>query len=95
RGERARRSHRQSRCPSDAALHAERFEHLNIYIPGKTGRMWSGLNYGAPRDSRGDLFGDVQALVFLNGHLVNLDYCRPQHRDALVAYQEAFNRAKE
>ena len=57
--------------------------------------MWSGLNYGAPRDSRGDLFGDVQALVFLNGHLVNLDYCRPQHRDALVAYQEAFNRAKE
>jgi hypothetical protein len=68
--------------------------HENIYIPGQDGRMWSGLEFGAPRDRLGRLYGEVQGLVFFDGRLLNLDYCRPQSRDTFAEYQQAYERGE-
>jgi hypothetical protein len=43
-------------------------------------------------DSQGEPFGDVDGLVFVDGRLVNLDYCQGDYRDRLLAYQEAYRR---
>lgn len=41
-----------------------------------------------------DQLGQVHALVFFDGRLIYLDYCKSQYRATLLAYQEAYDREK-
>jgi len=67
-------------------------DHADHYKPGVKTRATR--EYGGATDSRGDLFGDVCGLVFVDGHLINLDYCDPDRREVLVGYQEAYERGE-
>jgi hypothetical protein len=64
------------------------------YTPGPYGRSLSGSTYGQPRDRQGHVFGDIEGLVFLDGHLVNGDFARPDHVKTLAAYQRAYDRGE-
>jgi hypothetical protein len=61
---------------------------IDHYRPGRRCRR----DLEAPIDSRGHAFGDVDALVFADGRLVNLGYCAAEHRDRLLAYEDAYRR---
>jgi hypothetical protein len=65
-------------------------DYLDRYVAGR--RHPLAQEFGWPEDSRGDRFGDVYGLVFVNARLINLDYCKTEHRDALMAYQQAYTR---